>query len=303
MDSIELGTAAWRDARRLTVGGSEVAALFGLSPHTTKFQLWHRKAGNLPEPDLAGDDRVFWGAILEPAVAAGVAQKKGWDVLKWTRWIKSERCPGLSASLDYVINHAERGRGALEIKTVDRLQFKAWEDGEPPMAHLLQLQTQLAVTGWTWGAVAALIGGNELRIFEHERHAGTIAKIEAEVAAFWVSLKNGQEPAIDFAADAETVKALHREFETGLARDFTGHNRLPTLCHAYKEAAKDENVAAARKEQCSAEILSIIGDAETATTDSWRIKSTHVAGGPVSYTRKPYRRMTVSEIKPKEGAK
>lgn len=298
MDTVELGTPAWHDARRMTVGGSEVAALFGLSPHLTRFQLWHIKAGNLPPPDLSDNDRVFWGAILEPAIAAGVAAKKSWDVLKWTRWLKSERCAGLSASLDYVINDTARGKGALEIKTVDGLQFRAWEDGEPPMAYMLQLQAQLAVTGWDWGAIAVLIGGNDLRIFEHERHDATIRKIEAEVAAFWQSIRDSKEPAIDFNADADAIKELHRDID-GETRDFSDSNRLPVLCGEYKAAGADESAAKARKEAAHAEILSLIGKTGLATTKGWRIKSTTVAGGPVCYVREPYRRMTITETKEK----
>src|SRR6185437_11795560 len=59
--------AEWRQHRKRHVGGSEVAALFGEHPHLTKFELWHRKAGSLPDPDLSDNERVFWGQTLEPA--------------------------------------------------------------------------------------------------------------------------------------------------------------------------------------------------------------------------------------------
>ena len=39
--------------RKNFVGASESAALFGLSPYTTLFELWHQKVGNIPSPVLS----------------------------------------------------------------------------------------------------------------------------------------------------------------------------------------------------------------------------------------------------------
>ena len=64
----------------------------------------------------------------------------------------------------------DRGGGVLEIKTVDWL-VRARLGREPPPHILLQLQAQLGVTGREWGAVAALVGGNELRIWEYQAFA------------------------------------------------------------------------------------------------------------------------------------
>jgi predicted phage-related endonuclease len=58
----------WLDLRRRHIGSSEVAALFGLDERRTLFELWHQKAGHIPEPDVEDDERVFWGTVLEPAI-------------------------------------------------------------------------------------------------------------------------------------------------------------------------------------------------------------------------------------------
>jgi predicted phage-related endonuclease len=34
------------------VGASEAAALFDCSPYLTRFELWHRKAGNIATPEF-----------------------------------------------------------------------------------------------------------------------------------------------------------------------------------------------------------------------------------------------------------
>ena len=62
------GSPEWTEARRTRLGGSEIAAVLGLSPWTSPFTLWHVKAGSVePEP---GNRWTEWGHRLEPVVAA-----------------------------------------------------------------------------------------------------------------------------------------------------------------------------------------------------------------------------------------
>lgn len=292
-----LTESEWHVLRAKHVGASEVAALFDAHPHMTRFELWHIKAGNLPRPDLDDDERVFWGTVLEPAVALGVAKRTGWNIRKVRRYLVSDTVPGMGASLDYEIVAHERGPGVLEIKTVDSLQFRTWDDGELPLHYELQLQHQLAVTGRSWGCVGVLIGGNALRLYERERRPKTIAKIEKAVAAFWQSIAEAKPPQPDFATDAEAIAALYQSVIDGKVIDLTGDNRLPELCAAYQAAAKDEKEAAARKEAAKAEILTKIGDAEIAICGDFKISAKTVSGGIVTYERKPYRSFRLSESK------
>ena len=69
------------DAFRAThVGASEVAALFDCSPYLTRFELFHRKAGNISTPDfmakgMPNNERIEWGLRLEPAIIAAAADR------------------------------------------------------------------------------------------------------------------------------------------------------------------------------------------------------------------------------------
>lgn len=62
----EAGSAEWHAARRNGVGGSEVAALLGISPFESRFSLWHRKQG-LVAP-VSENPEMYWGKKLEPAI-------------------------------------------------------------------------------------------------------------------------------------------------------------------------------------------------------------------------------------------
>jgi putative phage-type endonuclease len=287
--------------RRGHVGASEVAALFGLHPFLTRFELWHRKSGNLPEEDLSGNDRVFWGTVLEPAIAEGVRAKTGWALRKVLRYVQHQRIAGMGASPDYEILSHPKGVGTLQLKNVDGLVFREWEDETPPMVYQLQVQHEIACGGFKWGALGVLVGGNQLRVFEYERHEAAIEKIEREVQEFWRSIDEGREPKPDFQSDLETIRALYPTAEPGNVVDLTGDPRLAELCALYKDASAAEKAAGEAKDAAKAELLTLIKDAEIAFAKGFKISTSNVAEAEISYVRKAYRTFRVNEIKLKKG--
>lgn len=278
-----------RARRSAHVGASEVAALFDLHPFLTRFELWHKKAGNLPEVDLSDNDRVFWGTVLEPAIAVGIAEKTGWSLSKFEAYCPHPTVAGMGCSPDYKVDGSERGPGLVQIKNIDGLVFRDWEDKKPPIYYELQLQHELACSQFTWGALGVLVGGNDLRVFDYGRHESAIARIEREVAAFWETVRAGEEPKPDFETDLDTLQVLHGYAQPGSVVDLAADLHLDELCQAYKAAGADEKAACERKDAAKAEILTLIGEAELAFSNSFRVNAKNIAGGPVSYVRKPYR--------------
>ena len=45
LPAFQPGTEEWVAQRATALGGSEIAAVLGLSPFESKFALWHRKQG------------------------------------------------------------------------------------------------------------------------------------------------------------------------------------------------------------------------------------------------------------------
>ncbi len=286
--------------RRSFIGGSEVAALFGVHPRKTEWQLWHEKAGNIPEPDLSDNERVQAGLALEDGIAMLVARQQGWR-LKKGGWTKHPSVEGMAATLDYEITDHPDGPGCLEIKNVDGIVFaQTWGEDEPPLYIILQLQHQLACTGYAWGCVAALVGGNRLIPYLFKRHAGTVAKLERSVTDFWQSIAEEREPKPDFTADGAAIAQLYADVTEGRCVDLTGDNRVPELCAEYAAAAAAEKDAKARKEAAKAELLLKLGDAERATCGDYTISAKAVAAKSVAYTRKSYRNFRITERKTEE---
>lgn len=271
--------AAWHAARAKVVGASEVAALFGLSPHTSHWSLWQIKAGRVPPPDLRGDERVVWGLRLEAAIAAAVEETKGWEIRPGGHRT-SEGSPGLGCTLDREAVDRARGLGCLELKTVDWLVRKRQWGAEPPPHILLQLQAQLAVTRYRWGAVAALVGGNELRIWEYEARPKVIAEIEKRVRAFWVSIRENKPPPVDGSpSTADTLAALYPD-ASAPPIDLRSDNELPEACAGFLRAREARQAAEREERQYSNLIRAKVGDAEAAMVNGYTVRATAVAAIP-----------------------
>src|SRR5262245_43234236 len=132
-------TQEWHAIRQKYVGGSEIAALFDDSPYLTRLELWLTKRGEV-SGDIPDNERMFWGRLLEDAIGQGVALRKGWAVENPGGYYTCDDTPGMGCTPDRLIMSApgRDGLGALQIKVVDRFQFKDWEHGQPPMTFLLQ---------------------------------------------------------------------------------------------------------------------------------------------------------------------
>lgn len=60
-----------------TVGGSDVAAIFGVSPWTTPLELWMIKKGRMKAPVKPNQEQLMMGHLLEPIAAYWYQQKTG----------------------------------------------------------------------------------------------------------------------------------------------------------------------------------------------------------------------------------
>src|SRR5690606_6883149 len=63
----DLARSEWLRIRSRGIGGSEIAAIAGVSPWDTPLSVYLRKIGELPEKEATS--ATYWGSILEPVVA------------------------------------------------------------------------------------------------------------------------------------------------------------------------------------------------------------------------------------------
>lgn len=242
--------AHWHELRAKHIGGSDVAALFGLSPYTSKWQLWMEKSGKLPPEDLSDSKVIQAGKFLESGIANWAAHRWGMTIEKVTDYFTVDDCPGMGASFDYIT----QDRAPMEIKWSAR--GHGWEyDGEEilqaPDNYIMQVQHQLACTESDHAWLIALIN-DEPRRMKVPRNDNIIDAIKAEIRAFWQSIADGVEPPIDFTTD---VPALTKLMGTLPKSEIELDPADELLFQEYKAAKDDEKKAAQRADEAKGELL------------------------------------------------
>lgn len=252
----------WHSIRARHIGSSECAALFGYSRWATAFTLWHAKRSGevILTPD---NDRMAAGRWLEPVIAQWAAATKGWAVEKCGVYLTHPTIEGMGASLDYYIHDPVRGPGILECKNVDWLQWKEhWTETRIPRDIAVQVQHQYACTGFAHGAVACLVGGNDLRIYPTAPDADSIAAIEMRVSEFWASIRAGKEPQpVGVPAEADFLRRLYPAVEEGEPIAANDDFELAETARLMRWAAEQRLVHERTQEACRVKLAARMGEA------------------------------------------
>jgi len=292
---------SWLTLRSADITSTEISSLFGCCPYLTSYELyWRKKSADIVELDP--NERMAWGTRLERSIALGVAEDNGWVVEPMKEYARDE-IERLGASFDFRIvadpTGEHSGPGMLEIKNVDGLIFRdGWIDNdtglEAPPHIELQLQMQLMLTGYRWGVIAALIGGNRVELIRRLPDLGIHEAIRSEARKFWASIAANEPPLPDFARDAAVIARLYGFGDPGSVMDARENQRVTELCIAYRDAAEAEKLAAEQKDAAKAELLTIIGTAEKVIANGFTISAGTVGPAEISYTRKAYRNWRVT---------
>ena len=197
----------WLEARRQGIGGSDAPIILGLT-NKTPLQLWAEKLGLAEE--MVETPAMWWGKRLEPIVAEhfGLLTECTLEALgEFTLVRHPSVAPFQFATLDRVITGDERGPGVLEVKTAGSFRSGEWEDDCPP-AYFAQVQHQISATGFAWGAICVLLGGQDFRWMPIERNEEYIAYLIRKEEAFWQCVQDQIEPPAE-AADNKLINQIH----------------------------------------------------------------------------------------------
>lgn len=294
--------AHWHSLRAQDVTSTESPALFGLSPYMTAFELWHRKKSG-EVYTIKDNERMFWGRKLQDAIAEGIAEEQGWYAESKPEYIRLHDLR-MGSSFDYQTQGNGRRDGMLEIKNVDYLTFRDnWtvgEDGEieaPPHIEI-QLQHQLHVSGYTWGAIGVLVGGNKPHVLIREYDPKVGKGIENKIREFWKSIKENREPEPFYPDDAKFVQSLYGYAEPDKIFDARDDDVIAMLCNDYAEAGKRERLAKEDKDIAKAKLLELIGNAEKTLAKGYTISAVVVAPAMIeAYERKGFRNFRITTKK------
>jgi putative phage-type endonuclease len=289
MDRLVIATASkeeWLKLRADDLTSTDMAALFGLSPYMTPYELWHRKH-NKTIGGFEESERMKWGTRLQDSIAAGIAEDKGWEIQRYEQY---QRIKGLrlGSSFDFFcyapeVNDPPTAKDGLihdfilEIKNVDSLAFKqGWvedEQGnlEAPLHIEIQVQHQLLVSGLSKAFIGALVGGNRVVLIERKADPTVHESIIAKAKEFWRTIDANEEPKPDFKRDADFIKSLYQSAEPGTV--MTATDRIIELATAYKSVSEIIKRHDETKAGYKAEILTLIGDVEKVKGEMFTISA------------------------------
>lgn len=196
----ELTRTEWLALRRNGLGGSDAAAVLGLSKWTSPYTLWLDKTGRTPiEGDDGSTTRLRAGHHLEPFVIDEAQRAMdGLIVNRAPYMLRHPEHPCLFVDVDgFAALQTRRTRGGFEAKTAETMMAGEWADGVPAY-YETQVFHSMAVTGLPWWVVAVLIGFGRIETYVVERDDDIIDALTAAEVAWWQRhVIEGEPPAID----------------------------------------------------------------------------------------------------------
>lgn len=188
------------------LGGSDIAAILGISPWKTATDLWLDKI----KPRIEGTGNAAAkrrGTRLEPYIVDMIREEHGLEIIaRGNRYVDAD-VPYFAAEID-----AETADENVEIKTVHPFKARDWgelDTDELPLHYVAQVQWGLGIRRRQRCRVFALIG-DDLRPYVVERDDETIDAMRARAREFWERYVLPQEPPpLDFG-DRKTLDSLKR---------------------------------------------------------------------------------------------
>jgi putative phage-type endonuclease len=190
VDTTRLTEEKWLGYRRRGIGGSDVAAIFGISPFRTARDIYFDKLGINPAWE-EGDNWVPLkiGHLLEDLVAEIFHEKTGYPVFKANKIFQHPNCPFMLANVDYFARLPGGEAALVEIKTTSIFAKGHWfRDGMETVPPYYESQGRhyMYVTGLDRIFFCCLLlGSNEAIIRELRRDAAYEDEMAYLERNFW----------------------------------------------------------------------------------------------------------------------
>ena len=281
----DMSREQWLKCRQDGIGGSDVAAIMGLSKYRTALDVYISKVEELPETDsLADNEFIYWGNVLEDVVAKEFQKRNPeYKVIKSSFMWQHPEHKFMVANVDRLLYHPEHGWGVLEIKTASEYRNSHFEGDEIPEDYLLQTQHYTGtIPELNYSFLAALIGGNKYKQFYIEKDEELIETLIVLEKAFWENHVLAQNPPEIDGSEAATnyLKQLYGpEKAESATKVITLPDTSENWIKVYHEASEEEKAAKEKKENAINHLKQEMGTHQKATIGdsklSWTVVNTN----------------------------
>lgn len=201
--------------RKGYLGGSDAAALLGVSPYGTILQVFADKVGSgVPRTPAtpAEEQQLYFGNALEQAIGEAVQKYHGLRIVREPRFLRARDRPFMGGHIDFrIIGNSMSEDSFLECKNI-RFAADKWgaaSDIRPkhdnssiiPVYYLAQLDHYMYVLEVRHCYIAALFGGSELRLYKVERDAQREATLLEAEDKMWERVLANDPPLDDLTYD------------------------------------------------------------------------------------------------------
>jgi putative phage-type endonuclease len=192
-----------KQERKSYIGGSDAAAIIGLSKWKTPYEVWLEKIGQGVEKEETLPMKV--GTLMESIVADLWASQYNKKIKKSNKTIFSKQYPFIGGNLDRLIVGE---KSFLEVKTAGERFSKEWGEGKIPLAYLIQCLHYLYITQFDYCYLCVLIGNNELKSYQiyYKDYQKQIEQIIQKEVEFWQKYVLTKTPPPVIAEDSEILQ-------------------------------------------------------------------------------------------------
>lgn len=203
---------AWLEYRQKGIGGSDVAAITGLSRYKSPMAVYLDKIGELPPVD--DNPKMKAGRMLEQVIADWFAEEVGTKVWRQNAIFQHPEHKFMLANIDRWLPGQNAG---LECKNTGEYSKDDWAGTQAPTEYVLQCNHYMAVTGADRWYIAVLIGGWDFQWRVIERDETLIQNLITIEEAFWNDHVLAKVPPAFSHQDSDYLKEKYPDSQVGRA--------------------------------------------------------------------------------------
>lgn len=260
------------------IGGSDAAAVAGVSEYRSPIDVWRRIVEGADRPQTRAMRR---GQLLEPVIRQMYQDETGAELLG-TQRLRSKRYDFARASLDDLASFGGEKR-VVEYKSANLRQVKRYGEGddEVPLEYLAQVQWYLALAELPRADLAVLLAGDELRIYPIEADEDTQRMLFDAADRFWRDFILTRRPPPPDATEGYS-DWLHQHYPESKAPLLRADAEAERWAQGLRVARIARELAEAQEREARQHLEALIGEHEGIEGEGWRVTYRVSKGKPTT---------------------
>lgn len=238
------------------LGGSDVAAILGISPYRTALDVYLDKVEGRRPDDPAKAQIFRRGARMEPYILDLLIEEHGIQIAARGNRYQDKELPFLAAEIDAESTSGEN----IEVKSANQFAAKNWGaewTDEIPVYYAAQGMHGMMITGAEKTLFPVLIGSDDFRVYKLDRDEETIAGIRSKELEFWERIQRRDPP------PATSVGDIMRLFEKDDGGSVEASEEMVSIFHQLKQIEARIKVDEADVEELEKQIKLYLGEHST----------------------------------------